>query len=275
MISACIQQLTTTSLSSSAGTRHWSCTSCSTGGRAKSLSQNITPSRWPCGICPPRSNVSLQSHSILPTVASSQTRECDWRIDQSRRQQRTESGKTGRSLPWPAPAGNSCSRRSCSGRMEGIVAVNMGWPCWAGVVAEDLDAQRRFYRDVLGWPNWLPARAGSSSISAKGVCPGSSGAAPSLSTTRPATRLSMRSPTSNPRAASLSLAAGSRSPGSKGTIRLAAAGAISATPKATSSRSRNATGSGHNETCEAQPRSRRHDSASGIVSAGRARSSTW
>ncbi len=40
MISACIQQLTTTSLSSSAGTRHWSCTSCSTGGRstAKSLS---------------------------------------------------------------------------------------------------------------------------------------------------------------------------------------------------------------------------------------------
>ncbi len=94
MISACIQQLTTTSLSSSAGTRHWSCTSCSTGGRstAKSLSQNITPSGWPCGICPPRSNVSLQSHSILPAVASSQTRECDWRIDQSRRQERTESG---------------------------------------------------------------------------------------------------------------------------------------------------------------------------------------
>jgi hypothetical protein len=62
---------------------------------AKSLSQNITPSGWPCGICPPRSNVSLQSYSILPTVASSQTRECDWRIDQSRRHERTESGRSG------------------------------------------------------------------------------------------------------------------------------------------------------------------------------------
>jgi predicted enzyme related to lactoylglutathione lyase len=30
------------------------------------------------------------------------------------------------------------------------VAVNMGWPCWVGVVAEDLDVQRRFYREVLG-----------------------------------------------------------------------------------------------------------------------------
>ncbi len=45
--------------------------------------------------------------------------------------------------------------------MEGIVAVNMGWPCWVGVVAEDLDAQRRFYRDVLGLaelaagPGWV------------------------------------------------------------------------------------------------------------------------
>ncbi len=108
MISACIQQLTTTSLSSSAGTRHWSCTSCSTGGRstAKSLSQNITPSGWPCGICPPRSNVSLQSHSILPTVASSQTRECDWRIDRSRRQERTESGMSGRCGRCPGREGS-------------------------------------------------------------------------------------------------------------------------------------------------------------------------
>ena len=30
------------------------------------------------------------------------------------------------------------------------MAVTLGWPCWVGVVAEDLDTQRRFYRDVLG-----------------------------------------------------------------------------------------------------------------------------
>jgi hypothetical protein len=29
------------------------------------------------------------------------------------------------------------------------VAVTVGWPCWVGVVAKDLDAQRRFYRDTL------------------------------------------------------------------------------------------------------------------------------
>lgn len=26
----------------------------------------------------------------------------------------------------------------------------LGWPVWIGVVCEDLDTQRRFYRDVLG-----------------------------------------------------------------------------------------------------------------------------
>jgi len=30
--------------------------------------------------------------------------------------------------------------------------VTLGWPCWIGVVADDLDRQRRFYRDVLGFP---------------------------------------------------------------------------------------------------------------------------
>src|SRR5713226_9790463 len=50
-----------------------------------------------------------------------------------------------------------------------------------------------------GWPNWLPARAGSSSISAMRVCLSSSSAAASLSTTGPATRLGMRSLTLNPR----------------------------------------------------------------------------
>lgn len=41
------------------------------------------------------------------------------------------------------------------------MVVTIGWPCWVGVVAEDLDAQRRFYRDVLGLteltagPGWV------------------------------------------------------------------------------------------------------------------------
>jgi predicted enzyme related to lactoylglutathione lyase len=41
------------------------------------------------------------------------------------------------------------------------MAVSMGWPCWVGVVAEDLGTQRRFYRDVLGLselasgPDWV------------------------------------------------------------------------------------------------------------------------
>ena len=29
-------------------------------------------------------------------------------------------------------------------------ALRLGWPTWIGIVAEDLEAQRRFYRDVLG-----------------------------------------------------------------------------------------------------------------------------
>lgn len=30
------------------------------------------------------------------------------------------------------------------------MSVTLGWPCWIGVVADDLGRQRRFYRDVLG-----------------------------------------------------------------------------------------------------------------------------
>ena len=29
--------------------------------------------------------------------------------------------------------------------------IRLGWPVWLGVVADDLEAQRRFYRDVLGF----------------------------------------------------------------------------------------------------------------------------
>jgi predicted enzyme related to lactoylglutathione lyase len=28
--------------------------------------------------------------------------------------------------------------------------LKLGWPVWIGVVSEDLDAQRRFYREVIG-----------------------------------------------------------------------------------------------------------------------------
>ena len=28
--------------------------------------------------------------------------------------------------------------------------VKLGWPVWIGVVSDDLEGQRRFYRDVLG-----------------------------------------------------------------------------------------------------------------------------
>ena len=36
--------------------------------------------------------------------------------------------------------------------METLVALSLGWPCWVGVVTDNLADQRRFYRDVLGLP---------------------------------------------------------------------------------------------------------------------------
>ena len=27
----------------------------------------------------------------------------------------------------------------------------LGWPCWIGVVVDDLERQRHFYRDILGF----------------------------------------------------------------------------------------------------------------------------
>jgi catechol-2,3-dioxygenase len=35
--------------------------------------------------------------------------------------------------------------------VEGVVTVELRWPTWIGVVAEDLEEQRRFYRDTLGF----------------------------------------------------------------------------------------------------------------------------
>ena len=45
-------------------------------------------------------------------------------------------------------------------------ARRLGWPIWIGVVAEDLDAQASFYRDVLGFreaergEEWVELEAG-------------------------------------------------------------------------------------------------------------------
>jgi catechol 2,3-dioxygenase-like lactoylglutathione lyase family enzyme len=35
--------------------------------------------------------------------------------------------------------------------LEAVMSVKLGWPCWIGVVVDDLQGQRRFYRDVLGF----------------------------------------------------------------------------------------------------------------------------
>jgi catechol-2,3-dioxygenase len=35
--------------------------------------------------------------------------------------------------------------------VEGVVTVELRWPTWIGVVVEDLEQQRRFYRDTLGF----------------------------------------------------------------------------------------------------------------------------
>lgn len=41
------------------------------------------------------------------------------------------------------------------------MSLKLEWPCWIGIVAKDLDEQRRFYREVLGFielsagPDWV------------------------------------------------------------------------------------------------------------------------
>jgi catechol 2,3-dioxygenase-like lactoylglutathione lyase family enzyme len=48
--------------------------------------------------------------------------------------------------------------------------LKLGWPVWIGVVTEDLEAQRRFYGDVLGLPesdageDWVQFDMGSGHI---------------------------------------------------------------------------------------------------------------
>ena len=40
---------------------------------------------------------------------------------------------------------------SSIGRGSAVERIDLRWPNWLGVVATDLDVQRRFYRDVLGF----------------------------------------------------------------------------------------------------------------------------
>ena len=40
---------------------------------------------------------------------------------------------------------------SSIGRGSAVARVDLGWPNWLGVVVDDLDVQRRFYRDALGF----------------------------------------------------------------------------------------------------------------------------
>ena len=48
--------------------------------------------------------------------------------------------------------------------------MDLGWPCWVGVVADDLDAQRSFYRDILGLaeaaagPGWVQFDVGDAGV---------------------------------------------------------------------------------------------------------------
>jgi catechol 2,3-dioxygenase-like lactoylglutathione lyase family enzyme len=48
--------------------------------------------------------------------------------------------------------------------------MRLGWPCWIGVVADDLDRQRRLYREILGFtetaagPDWVQFDLGDSRV---------------------------------------------------------------------------------------------------------------
>ena len=48
--------------------------------------------------------------------------------------------------------------------------MTLGWPCWIGIVADDLGRQRRFYREVLGFaeagagPDWVQFDLGESRL---------------------------------------------------------------------------------------------------------------
>ena len=55
----------------------------------------------------------------------------------------------------PAPTSETAQPEARAEATLGAVAaarLELGWPIWIGVVCDDLEAQRRFYRDVLSLP---------------------------------------------------------------------------------------------------------------------------
>src|SRR5438105_3335009 len=60
-----------------------------------------------------------------------------------------------RSADCSSVSGRNCTLREFTLDTQDTIrkgdAMELGWPTWIGVVAEDLEAQRRFYRDVLGF----------------------------------------------------------------------------------------------------------------------------
>jgi catechol-2,3-dioxygenase len=50
------------------------------------------------------------------------------------------------------PAAEACrGGEAAPSARKGAVTVELRWPTWIGVVVEDLEQQRRFYRDALGF----------------------------------------------------------------------------------------------------------------------------
>jgi catechol 2,3-dioxygenase-like lactoylglutathione lyase family enzyme len=62
------------------------------------------------------------------------------------------------SLAPPAPAPQVAAKSEPVSR---ATALRLGWPIWLGIVCDDLEAQRHFYREVLGLRE-RDVRAGSS-----------------------------------------------------------------------------------------------------------------
>src|SRR5262245_17001268 len=52
----------------------------------------------------------------------------------------------------PAPAVSAPAVPVPGAKAPHPSVLDLGWPIWIGIICDDLPAQRRFYRDVLGLP---------------------------------------------------------------------------------------------------------------------------
>jgi len=73
----------------------------------------------------------------------------------------TATTRTGSGNPLRPSCDSNCTESKPDGRSPAAdapvvaqVPLHLGWPVWIGVVCDDLQAQRRFYRDVLGMREW-------------------------------------------------------------------------------------------------------------------------